>query len=103
MSQLGYKAALVERARRVVVKVGSAVLSDADGLRADVIANIAAEIEALTRAGREVIVVSSGAIAAGRARLGKLRGQEMAARQAAAATGQIDLMAQWAQAFASAE
>src|SRR5262249_40349465 len=49
------------------------------------------------RGGREVIIVSSGAIAAGRARLGKLRGPEMAVRQAAAATGQIDLMAKWAQ------
>ncbi len=100
MSQLAYKAVLAERARRVVVKVGSAVLSDAGGLRADVIENLATEIEALIRGGREIVIVSSGAIAAGRARLGRLRGPEMAARQAAAATGQIELMAKWAQAFA---
>lgn len=99
MSQVNYKAALIDQARRIVVKVGSAVLSDADGLRSDVIAALAAEIDALTRAGREIIVVTSGAIAAGRARLEKLGGAGMAARQAAAATGQIELMAEWARAF----
>jgi glutamate 5-kinase len=99
MSQLNYKADLIARARRVVVKVGSAVLSDADGLRAGVIANLAAGMDAAMSAGREIIVVTSGAIAAGRARLGKLGGAGMAARQAAAATGQIELMAEWARAF----
>jgi glutamate 5-kinase len=99
MSQVSYKEALVGRARRVVVKVGSAVLSDADGLRPEVIARLAVEIDALVREGREVVVVTSGAIVAGRARLTKLGGPGMAARQAAAATGQIELMAEWARAF----
>ena len=99
MSQLGYKAAIVERARRVVVKVGSAVLSDHDGLRVDVIDALAGEVDALVRGGREVVVVTSGAIVAGRARLGRLGGAAIAARQAAAATGQIELMTQWAAAF----
>src|ERR1700730_7558746 len=99
MSQVSYKEGLVGRARRVVVKVGSAVLSDADGLRSEVIARPAAEIDALVREGREVVVVTSGAIVAGRARLTKLGGPGVAARQAAAATGLIDLMAEWARAF----
>ena len=99
MSQVSYKEGLVGRARRVVVKVGSAVLSDADGLRPEVIARLAAEIDVLVREGREVVVVTSGAIVAGRARLTKLGGPGMAARQAAAATGQIELMAEWARAF----
>src|SRR5216683_4348115 len=99
MSQVSYKEGLVGRARRVVVKVGSAVLSDADGLRPEVIARLAAEIDALVREGREVVVVTSGAIVAGRARLTKLGGAGMAARQAAAATGQLELMAEWARAF----
>jgi glutamate 5-kinase len=103
MSQVSYKRELVARARRVVIKIGSAVLSDADGLRPDVIANLAAEIDRLIREGREIVVVTSGAIAAGRARLGNLRGAAIAARQAAAAAGQIELMREWARAFGAAE
>jgi glutamate 5-kinase len=100
MSQLDYKAALLESARRLVVKVGSAVLSDTNGLRIDTIDHLAGQIETIMREGREVVLVTSGAIAAGRARLGR-KGATMAERQAAAATGQIELMRQWAKAFDS--
>jgi len=98
MSQLNYKPAIIASARRVVVKVGSAVLSDPDGLRADVIDNLAGQIDSIIGGGREVILVTSGAIAAGRARL-RRRTSTMAERQAAAATGQIELMGLWAKAF----
>jgi glutamate 5-kinase len=101
MSQLNYKNALLERVKRVVIKVGSAVLSDSDGLRTDVIDALAGEVDSIVRGGREAIIVSSGAVAAGRARLGKLRGATIAARQAAAAAGQIELMREWARAFAA--
>jgi glutamate 5-kinase len=101
MSQLNYKESTVARARRVVIKVGSAVLSEADGLRLDVIEQLANNVEAAVRSGYEIVVVTSGAVAAGRARLSsKLRGATIAARQAAAATGQIELMSAWARAFA---
>jgi glutamate 5-kinase len=99
MSQLNYKESTVARARRVVIKVGSAVLSEAGGLRLDVIERLANEIEAAVRAGKEIVIVTSGAVAAGRARLSKLHGATIAARQAAAATGQIELMSAWARAF----
>jgi glutamate 5-kinase len=100
MSQLNYKESTVARARRVVIKVGSAVLSEAGGLRLDVIERLANEVEAAIRAGKEIVIVTSGAVAAGRARLSsKLRGATIAARQAAAATGQIELMSAWAHAF----
>ncbi len=98
MLQLSYKAAIIAPLRRLVVKVGSAVLSDPSGLRADVIADLARQIDAIMRGGREVVLVTSGAIAAGRARLGR-RAATIAERQAAAATGQIELMRQWAKAF----
>jgi glutamate 5-kinase len=98
MLQLGYKGALIAPLRRLVVKVGSAVLSDPNGLRPDVIADLARQIDAIMRDGREVVLVTSGAIAAGRARLGR-RASTIAERQAAAATGQIELMRQWAKAF----
>jgi glutamate 5-kinase len=99
MPQVDYKATLIGPIRRLVVKVGSAVLSDQEGgLRADVIDDLAGQIEAIVGAGREVVLVTSGAIAAGRARLGR-KTATMAERQAAAATGQIELMRQWAKAF----
>ena len=98
MPQLNYKRAVIEPVRRIVVKVGSAVLSDSDGLRREVIDDLARQIEAVILAGREVVLVTSGAIAAGRARLGR-HGATIAERQAAAATGQIELMRQWARAF----
>jgi glutamate 5-kinase len=98
MSQVAYKATLIGPARRVVIKVGSAVLSDLEGLRVATIDHLAGQIDTIIREGREVVLVTSGAIAAGRARLG-LHGATMAERQAAAATGQIELMRQWAKAF----
>ncbi len=82
------------------MKVGSAVLSDTNGLRIDTIDHLAGQIETIMREDREVVLVTSGAIAAGRARLGR-KGATMAERQAAAATGQIELMRQWAKAFDS--
>jgi len=98
MPQVNYKEALIAPLRRLVVKVGSAVLSEPTGLQTAVMANLARQIDAIIRDGREVVLVTSGAIAAGRARLGR-RTATMAERQAAAATGQIELMSQWAKAF----
>jgi len=98
MSQLDYKAALLAAVHRVVIKVGTAVLSDEEGLRADVMDKLAGQIETVLARGHQVVLVTSGAIAAGRARLGR-PGASMAERQAAAATGQIELMRQWAKAF----
>jgi glutamate 5-kinase len=98
MSQLDYKAALLAPVRRIVIKVGSAVLSNQSGLRANVIDHLAEQIETVLGRGYQVVLVTSGAIAAGRARLGR-HGASMAERQAAAATGQIELMRQWAKAF----
>ena len=100
MSQLSYKSEFIAPLRRIVIKVGSAVLSDPDGLRIDVIDNLAAQIDELVRGGREVVMVTSGAIAAGRARLSG-HATTIAERQAAAAIGQIELMRRWAKAFES--
>jgi glutamate 5-kinase len=98
LPQLNYKRAVIEPVRRIVVKVGSAVLSNSDGLCHEVIEDLARQIDAVILGGREVVLVTSGAIAAGRARLGR-HGSTIAERQAAAATGQIELMRQWARAF----
>jgi glutamate 5-kinase len=101
MSHLIYKPELLAHTRRIVVKVGSAVLSDRSGLRCDVIQRLTADLDHLMGRGYQVVLVTSGAIAAGRARLGAPLNASITMRQAAAAAGQIALMAQYAQAFAA--
>lgn len=83
----------ISSARRVVVKVGSAlVTNDGAGLDSAFIAQCAQQIGALRASDREVLLVSSGAIAAGMQRLGwSKRPQAMHDLQAAAAVGQMGL------------
>ena len=84
---------LLGKAKRVVVKVGSAVLTTAEGLNYPVLDALAAQISALREQGREVILVSSGAVAAGRRKLGLgSRAISLREKQAAAAVGQSSLM-----------
>jgi glutamate 5-kinase len=85
MTQAEIKPALLARARRIVVKIGSNVLAEADG-RASRLPGLVRELAELGRS-REVVVVTSGAVAAGRSRM---RGSErrLEWRQAAAAVGQ---------------
>jgi len=85
---------------RLVVKIGSALLVDPDGgVRRDWLAGIAADIADRHRAGQQVAVVSSGAIALGARRLGLAKGGRASLEdaQAAAATGQIALSQTWAE------
>ncbi len=80
------------RAKRIVVKVGSGVLSENGALRTRVFGNIARQVSALRDEGREVLVVSSGAIAVGARELGWSEpGRSIPEKQAAAAVGQIGL------------
>lgn len=81
-------------ARRIVVKIGSALLVDrATGrLRADWLNALADDVSALSAAGKQMILVSSGAIALGRHALGLPNGPlELEQSQAAAAVGQVSL------------
>ncbi|NPV70114.1 MAG: glutamate 5-kinase [Firmicutes bacterium] len=88
------------RARRVVIKVGSIVIAGEDGvLNESVLADLVSQIAELKAGGREVIVVSSGAIVAGRGKLGaELRGS-ITEKQALAAVGQGVLMAAYQSLF----
>lgn len=99
---LFYRQSLFDQAKRVVIKVGSAVLTNDNGLDATIIDNIARQVSFLQSTGREVILVSSGAVAAGRKRLGivKTAHEELKVKQALAATGQGLLMQAYEQAFA---
>ena len=87
------------QARRVVVKIGSRLLAESP---AGLPAAIADQVAELRRAGTELLVVSSGAIALGVRRL-RLPGRphELPALQAAAAVGQSRLMQHWEHAFAA--
>jgi glutamate 5-kinase len=84
---------------RLVVKVGSSLLVGKDGLRRVWIERLVAEIAAARARGQDVIVVSSGAIALGAARLSLTKGGRgsLADAQAAAAVGQIALSGLWAE------
>jgi glutamate 5-kinase len=91
--------------RRVVVKIGSSSVTDVDGAPATaLLERLAAEIAGLGATGTEVIVVSSGAVAAGWAAIGKgaPRPDELAVLQAVSAVGQHHLMSAWSSAFAAA-
>jgi glutamate 5-kinase len=83
----------------LVVKVGSALLVGSDGLRRAWLEGLVSEIAAARARGQSVIVVSSGAIALGAARLGLEKGGRgsLADAQAAAAVGQIALSGLWAE------
>jgi glutamate 5-kinase len=88
----------LQQARRVVIKVGSALLADAatGTVKRDWLQTLAADIAELRQRGQEVLLVSSGAIALGRRQLafppGRLKLDE---KQAAAAVGQISLAHAW--------
>jgi len=88
-------------ARRIVLKVGSAVLTcNGSGLQHELLAGWVAEVSALVEAGRQVAVVTSGAVAEGVARLGwGRRPTEVHRLQAAAAVGQSRLVQAWDSAF----
>ena len=100
------RGAALKNVRRVVVKVGSAVLADGDGLNAGTIGRLADQLCALSARGVDVALVSSGAVAAGRQRIrertevsGK-RYTDLPSRQAASAIGQGRLMHDYDEAFA---
>lgn len=84
---------VVRHARRIVVKVGSSlVTNEGRGVDAEAIGNWSRQLAALAREGRELVMVSSGAIAEGMKRLGwTTRPKELPELQAAAAVGQMGL------------
>jgi glutamate 5-kinase len=82
-------------ARRIVIKLGTNVVSDADGdLCAERLEPLAASVARLQQSGVQVVLVSSGAVGLGRARLGlhRTRTDDLVTKQACAAVGQALLM-----------
>ncbi len=88
---------------RIIVKVGSALLVDAQGqVRREWLATLVEDVAALQARGDQVAIVSSGAIALGARRLGLAKGGRASLEdaQAAAAVGQIALSQVWAELLA---
>ena len=85
------EAAVLREARRIVVKVGSSLVTNQGrGLDSAAIGDWCRQLAALAGQGREVVMVSSGAIAEGMKRLGWVtRPRELPELQAAAAVGQM--------------
>lgn len=91
---------LLKPVKRVVIKVGSGVLTTADGLNMSIIDGLTTEICVLKREGLEVILVSSGAIASGLKKIGRSeRPQSVSQQQAMAAVGQSSLIMAYEDAF----
>jgi glutamate 5-kinase len=94
MSNRDIRKKTLAKGRRIVVKVGSSILASVEGgLHYDVFSRLTKEISELKRRGFEIVLVSSGAIAAGMEKLGyKTRPQTITQKQATAAVGQTRLM-----------
>src|SRR5690349_8790328 len=89
------------RARRLIVKIGRSLLSQNGGsMHLPRVTRFARELGRIQKSGVEVVLVSSGAIAAGMGELGwKKRPSELAKKQAAAAVGQPKLMETYRRVF----
>src|ERR1043166_2699034 len=104
MGHGGFKGAVFSRCRRVVVKIGSGILSSSEGLQEGRIKGLVRELAELHDQKKEIIVVSSGAVAAGMTRLGrKERPKTIPEKQALAAVGQIKLMALYERFFSESK
>lgn len=99
------RAKVLAEAKCLVIKMGSAVLTGPDGLSTEVLDSLASQMKAVLEQGKEprrLLLVSSGAVAAGRGVLALSNitpARDLAARQGAAAVGQGRLMQAWNDAF----
>ena len=92
------------RYRRIVVKAGTGALTGPSGLDVEVMADLVRQVCQVRDAGGEVVLVTSGAIAAGQAALGRTRGDlgpDISSRQVFAAVGQSRLMHTYQEMFAA--
>jgi glutamate 5-kinase len=91
-----------KKAKRIVVKVGSGVLTADQGVNITVINSLSRQMSKLADDGLEVLLVTSGAMASGQKKIGLLkRPDEIPKRQAIAAVGQAGLIMEYERAFAA--
>lgn len=87
------------KAKRIVIKIGTNILSKGGSVDAGYVRRVAGQVDALLRAGRQVVIVSSGAIGMGLGQLEVDRAKDIKMRQACAAIGQPLLMAEYRKSF----
>ncbi|MDR2095510.1 MAG: glutamate 5-kinase [Treponema sp.] len=93
---------LIAEARKIVIKIGSNTLADQDGrMNAALLEEIVDQLGAFIKAGKQFVLVSSGAQVAGLSTMDKwARKRDIHYRQALCAVGQVELMDAWRRAFA---
>ncbi|WP_421900576.1 glutamate 5-kinase [Maridesulfovibrio sp.] len=100
MTRMSNRIQTLKEAKRIVVKIGSAVLTTAEGINLGLICRLADQLATLHERGVDIVLVSSGAVAAGRNSIpsgAKL--DDLPARQAASAIGQSRLMHEYDETF----
>ncbi|SDK93777.1 glutamate 5-kinase [Maridesulfovibrio ferrireducens] len=100
MSKMSNRLETLREAKRIVVKIGSAVLTTSEGINLGLICRLADQLATLHERGVDIVLVSSGAVAAGRKSIPsgqKLR--DLPARQAASSIGQSRLMHEYDETF----
>jgi glutamate 5-kinase len=92
---------ILTKAERVIVKVGSSTVTDASGrLNVNVLTELARQMAGLRASGKEIVLVSSGAVAAGRGRVQSRGAESLTERQVLSAVGQAILMQTYESLFA---
>ncbi len=96
------RSALLQGVKRVVIKVGSGVLTTSNDLNLEIIRRLTAQMIGLRKKGLEIVLISSGAIAAGLRKMGfSKRPQSISQQQAVAALGQSRLIGMYEKEFGS--
>ena len=87
------------KAKRIVIKIGTNILTKNDTVDAGYVRGVVGQVNSLLKAGRQVVIVSSGAIGMGLGQLDADRAKDIKMRQACAAIGQPLLMAEYRKSF----
>jgi glutamate 5-kinase len=87
------------KANRIVIKIGTNILTKNDRVDAGYVRRVAGQVNSLLKAGRQVVIISSGAIGMGLGQLNADRAKDIKMRQACAAIGQPLLMAEYRKSF----
>tara|TARA_X000000950_G_C13715808_1_gene578100 strand:- start:62 stop:913 length:852 start_codon:yes stop_codon:yes gene_type:complete len=91
---------VLDLSQKIIIKVGSSLLTNTNGgVRKSILSNIVKDIAWLVKNKKQIIIVSSGAIAIGRGKLSISKNLSLNESQAVAARGQIELMTSWQNEF----
>jgi len=91
---------MIKNKKRIIIKIGSNLLIENNNIRKDWLETLAKDIVSLKKSGKEIIIVTSGAIGIGKKSLKNKKGLTLKEKQAACAIGQIELMHSYQEIFA---